>query len=175
MNKLPDLPAPNPVNQLKGKRNRAEGKAFEDRIDEAFAYYAKTGYALIDKTPEPFKIIRRLEDTRFIGCFQKKAQPDYKGTIKGGRTVIFEAKYTSTDRITQDRVNDTQASYLDQAERLGARCYVLVGFRSGKAFKLPWPIWRDMKERFGRKYVTEKDLKSYEIAGSWNSLLLILD
>ena len=60
MNKLPPLPAPNPVNQLKGKQNRAEGKAFEDRLDEAFAYYAKTGYALIDKTPEPFKIIRRL-------------------------------------------------------------------------------------------------------------------
>jgi len=175
MNKLPDLPAPNPVNQLKGKHNRAEGKAFEDRLDQAFAYYAHTGYALIDKTPEPFKIIRRLEDTRFIGCFQKKAQPDYKGTIKGGRSVIFEAKYTSTDRITQDRVSNAQATYLEQAEALGARCYVIVGFRSGKVYKIAWPVWRDMKVRFGRKYVTEQDLKQNEIAGSWNSLLLILD
>ena len=81
MNSLPPLPAPNPVNQLKGKRNRAEGKAFEDRLDEAFAYYAKTGYALIDKTPEPFKIIRRLEDTRFIGCFQKKRSPSRSSAV----------------------------------------------------------------------------------------------
>lgn len=175
MTELPPLPAPNPVNQLKGKRNRAEGKAFEDRLDEAFAYYAKTGYALIDKTPEPFKIIRRLEDTRFIGCFQKKAQPDYKGTIKGGRSVVFEAKYTSTDRIAQDRVSNAQATYLNQAEALGARCFVIVGFRSGKAYKVPWHIWRDMKEHFGHKYLTEKEMQIYEIAGSWNSLLLVLD
>lgn len=175
MNKLPPLPAPNPVRQLQGMKNRAEGKAFEERLDATFAYYAKTGYALIDKTPEPFKIIKRLEDTRFVGCFQKKAQPDYKGIIKGGRTVIFEAKYTSTDRITQDRVNDAQAAYLTQAEALGARCYVICGFRSRRVFKLPWNIWRDMKAHFGRKYITENELQTYKVAESWNDLLLVLD
>ena len=175
MDKLPPLPAPNPVNQLKGKRNRAEGKAFEDRLDEAFAYYAKTGYALIDKTPEPFKIIKRLEHLRFIGCFQKKAQPDYKGTIKGGRTVIFEAKYTDSDRIQQDRVSDAQWSYMEQVTELGARCFVLAGFKSGGIYRIPWPVWSDMKKKFGHKYVTEKDLSEYRISKSWNDMLLILE
>lgn len=175
MEKLPDLPAPDPRKQLQGKKNRAEGKAFEDCLDATFAYYASRGYALIDKTPEPFKIIKRLEQTRFIGCFVRKAQPDYKGTIKGGRTVIFEAKYTAGDRITQDRVSEAQWSYMEQASELGARCFVLVGFRSRKVYKVPWPVWRDMKDHFGRKYVTEKDLKTYEVAGSWNGLLLILN
>ena len=32
-----------------------------------------------------------------------------------------------------------------------------------------------MKEVFGRKYVTEQDLKQYRVAESWNDLLLILD
>lgn len=175
MNRLPPLPAPNPVNQLKGKRNRAEGKAFEDRLDEAFAYYAKTGYALIDKTPEPFKIIKRLENTRFIGCFIKRAQPDYKGTVKGGRSVIFEAKYTSTDRITQDIVSEAQWSYMDRATALQARCYVIAGFRTNTVYRIPWSVWTSMKETFGRKYVTEADLKPYRVAESWNDLLLILD
>ena len=173
MNKLPPLPTPE--NQKKGKQNREEGRAFEERLDASFAYYASRGYALIDKTPEPFKIIKRLENTRFICCFVKRAQPDYKGTIKGGRSVIFEAKYTSTDRIAQDRVSNAQSTYLNQAEALGARCFVIVGFRSGKAYKVPWHIWRDMKEHFGHKYLTEKELAIYEIAGSWNSLLLVLD
>ena len=124
MNKLP--PLPNPVNQKKGKKNRQEGKSFEDILDRTFAYYSARGFALIDKTPEPFKIIKRLEQMRFIGCFVKRAQPDYKGTIKGGRSVIFEAKYTSTDRLTQDRVSDAQCSYMNLASELGAKCYVII-------------------------------------------------
>lgn len=175
MDKLPPLHAPDSSRRVQGRKNRAEGKAFEERLDQTFAYYAKTGYALIDKTPEPFKVTRRMENARFVGCFQKKAQPDYKGTIKGGRTVIFEAKYTSTDRITQDRVNDTQSSYMEQASELGARCFVLVGFPSRKVYKIPWNVWRDMKQYFGRKYVTERDLKNYAVSGSWNGLLLVLD
>ena len=175
MTQLPPLPAPNPVRQLLGMKNRAEGKAFEERLDATFAYYADKGYALIDKTPEPFKIIRRLEQTRFIGCFIKRAQPDYKGTVKGGRTVIFEAKYTTADRITQDRVSDAQWSYMDRAAELGARCSVLVGFKSHRVYKIPWQIWRDMKETYGRKYLTEKECGIYEVPGSWNDLLLVLD
>ena len=173
MNRPPTCP--DPGKQLQGKKNRAKGKAFEDCLDATFAYYAKTGYALIDKTPEPFKIIKRLENTRFIGYIGKKAQPDYKGVIKGGRMVVFEAKFTSGERITQDRISSAQRAYMEQAAGLGARCYVICGFRSGRAYRIPWHIWRDMKEKFGRRYLTEEELKTYEIAGSWNDLLLVLD
>lgn len=164
-----------PKNREKGKKNRAEGKAFEEILDHTFAYYSAKGYALIDKTPEPFKIIKRLEQTRFIGCFVKRAQPDYKGTIKGGRTVIFEAKYTGTDRMTQDRVSDDQADYMDRATQLGARCFVLAGFKNGGVYRIPWIIWRCMKEKFGRKYITEKDIQEYRVSKSWNDMLLILE
>lgn len=172
MDKLP--PLPNPVKQKQGKQNRAEGKAFEDRLDAAFAYYADNGYALIDKTPEPFKIIKRLEHLRFIGCFQKKAQPDYKGTVRGGRTVIFEAKFTTTDRITQDRVREQQWSYMEKASKLGARCYVIVGFQSGRAYKVPWAVWREMKEHLGHKYATEEELDYYRVPVAWDGRLQIL-
>ncbi|MBO6269429.1 MAG: Holliday junction resolvase RecU [Clostridium sp.] len=173
MDKLP--PLPNPVNQKKGKKNREEGRAFEEILDHTFAYYSSKGYAQIDKTPEPFKIIRRMGEGRFLGCFIKRAQPDYKGTIKGGRTVIFEAKYTSGDRLTQDRVSDIQAAYMDQASALGARCFVLAGFKHGGVYRIPWSDWTSMKEKFGHKYVTENDLQAYRISKSWNDLLLILD
>jgi len=175
MSKLPPLPVPNPARQQQGRKNRAEGQLFEAVLDRTFAYYSEKGYAQIDKTPEPFKIIKRLENTRFIGCFTKRAQPDYKGTIKGGRTVIFEAKYTGTDRLTQDRVSDDQAYYMDRASALGARCYVLAGFKNGGVYRIPWSDWTNMKEKFGHKYVTEKDLQPYRISKSWNDMLLILD
>ena len=175
MIKLPPLPAPSKEKQKQGRKNRAEGQLFEAVLDRTFAYYSEKGYALIDKTPEPFKIIKRLEQMRFIGCFVKRAQPDYKGTIKGGRSVIFEAKYTSTDRITQDRVSDAQWSYMEKASKLGARCFVLAGFKSGGIYRIPWPVWSDMKKKFGHKYVTEKDLSEYRISKSWNDMLLILE
>ncbi len=175
MSKLPPLPSPNKEKQKQGRKNRAEGQLFEAVLDRTFAYYSEKGYAKIDKTPEPFKIIKRLEHLRFIGCFQKKAQPDYKGTIKGGRTVIFEAKYTDSDRIQQDRVSDAQWSYMEQVTELGARCFVLAGFKSGGIYRIPWPVWSDMKKKFGHKYVTEKDLSEYRISKSWNDMLLILE
>ena len=157
-----------------GRENRAEGKAFEDKLDKAFAYYKATGFAQIDKTPEKMKVIRSMNRGHFECCFDAKSQPDYKGTIKGGRSVMFEAKYTTSDRITSERVNDLQWKYLDQAAALGAFCYILAGFKTGNVYKIPWEIWAKMKEYFGRKYVTEKDLRQYLVQPSWNGLLQIL-
>lgn len=167
---------PDPRKQIQGKRNRAEGKEFEKRIDESFSYCRARGSALIDKTPEPVKILERMNNGQFKCCYDKKAQPDYKGTLKGGRAVMFEAKYTSGDRITGDRVTDTQADYLNQAAALGAFCYILAGFSSWNVYKIPWEIWRDMKAYFGRKYITEKDpeLQQYKVkTGSFGYLMII--
>lgn len=172
-NKLP--PLPNPENQARGRRSRAKGRAFEDLLDASFAYCRKTGAALIEKTPEPMKVIRSMGQGRFLACYTKSAQPDYKGTVKGGRAVMFEAKYTEHDRITQDAVNEQQSDYLTQAAALGARCYVVVGFSTGNVYRVPWSIWITMKQHFGRKYATEEDLKPYQVQPSWNGTLLILN
>lgn len=158
-----------------GSKSRAKGKDFEDKLDKAFAYYKARGYAQIDKTPEPLKVLRSLEAGRFIAAFDKKAQPDYKGTIKGGRSVMFEAKYTASDRITADRVTEEQWEYLSQAASLGAFCYILAGFNTGSVYKIPWEIWSKMKDYFGRKYVTEADLTQYQVQLAWNGLLQIIN
>lgn len=175
MAELPPLPRPDPKRQLQGLRSRAIGKAFEDRIDRTLEYYAARGFAQIDKTPEPMKILRRLDKGRFVACFLKKAQPDYKGTIKGGRSILFDAKYTEADRMSQSAVSEEQWKHLDSGAALGARCYVLVGFRSGKVYRVPWSVWADMKRIYGHKYVTEAEIEQYQVQVSWNDLLMILD
>ena len=178
MYELPPLPMPkrpDPKRQLQGLRSRAIGKAFEDRIDKTLEYYAARGFAQIDKTPEPMKILRRMDKGRFVACFLKKAQPDYKGTIKGGRSILFDAKYTEADRMHQDVVSEDQWKYLDRGAALGARCYVLIGFRSGKVYRVPWSACADMKRIFGHQYVTEAEIKQYDVQVSWTGLLMILD
>ena len=158
-----------------GKENRAEGKAFEKKLEDAFDYYKSKGFAQIDKTPEPTKFVKRLKGGQFIAAPDKKAQPDFKGTLNGGRSVMFEAKYTSGDRIEDKRVTETQWRYLTQATGLGARCFILAGFSSGNVYKIPWEKWTAMKEIYGRRYVTEKDLLQYQVKTGWHGLLMILN
>ena len=163
--------------QLAGQRSRALGKLFEDRIDQSFAYYKAKGFALVEKTPEPIKILGKPDkNQRFIACFSKAAQPDYKGTMKGGRTVVFEAKFTwaADQRLHQAAVKDGQAEYLELYESLDARCYIIAGYASGAVFRVPWAVWKNMKAYFGRKYVTEESLQKYRVKTSWNNVLLLL-
>lgn len=165
----------NPKRQRQGAINKARGKRFEERIENSFAYYGEKGFAVIEKTPEPMRPIKSAGSGKFIAFFEKKAQPDYTGTIKGGRAVRFEAKFTSTDRVEQSRVLEVQASNLDRHQRLGARCYVIVGFLNNEVYRIPWAVWREMKERYGRKYITEKDIQEFRVATARNDTLMLLD
>ena len=169
--------AKDPRRQLQGAVSKAKGKEFEDRLDKTFAYYRAHGFAIIEKTPEPMRPVKSLGNGRFEAFFEKKAQPDYKGTIKGGRTVMFEAKFTGTGKMEQSRVLKGQADYLDQHQMLGARCYVIVGFSSGAVYRFPWNIWKNMKKHFGRKYVTEADVEiaAYLVSVTRGGILLLLD
>ena len=161
--------------QRRGRRSRAKGKAFEELLDRTFAYYSSKGFAQIDKTPEPMKPIQRLDNVRFIACYEKKAQADYKGTIKGGRSVIYEAKYTEQDRLLQNAVDENESKYMEIHQSLGARCFVICGFSTGNVYRVPWGVWSNMKRIYGHKYVTEEGIKQYQVQKSWNDMLLILD
>lgn len=166
-----------PRRQVRGAVSRAAGKLFEQRLDNTFAYYRETGAAIIEKTPEPMRPTESLGNGRFVAYFEKKAQPDYKGTIKGGRTVMFEAKFTSSVKMEQNRVTPGQAEYLDQHQALGARCYIVAGFSTGNVYRFPWPIWRDMKAHFGRKYISESDpaLRDFKVLQTRDGIMLLLD
>lgn len=170
MNKAKD-----PMRQYQGTVSKAKGKFFEDYIDKSFEYYRYKGLAIIEKTPEPMRPSKNLGNGKFIAFFEKKAQPDYKGTIKGGRSVLLEAKFTSAGKMEQSRVLPEQADRLTRHQMLGAACFVVVGFDTGGTYRIPWSIWQNMKEHFGRKYVTEADLKDYRVETASNGVLLLLD
>ena len=66
--------AKDPKRQLLGKIARQKGQYFEQRLDSTFDYYRDRGYALIEKTPEPMKVIKPEGNGRFLACYTKKAQ-----------------------------------------------------------------------------------------------------
>lgn len=167
-----------PRRQWLGKVSRAKGQAFEKKLDTAFEYYTEKGFADIEKTPEPMRPIKPYGDRKFgqfVAVFAKKAQPDYKGTLKGGRSIMFEAKYTDAEKLEKSRVSKEQTDYIDRHYALGARCYVLIGFKSEEVYRIPWDVWQDMKAIYGRKYLKETDIQQYKIKSAWNGLLMILE
>lgn len=145
------------VNRLRGARNKANGQDFEKIIEQACEYYSDRGVAEIEKTPEPMKVIGSQGGGKFTSVYEKKAQPDFKGTLKGGRSIVLEAKVTTTGKLEQSVVTEEQGKRLDRHERAGAACYVLVSFGFILFYRIPWAVFKRMKELFGRKYIIPSD------------------
>lgn len=163
----------NPHNQIRGAQNRAQGNIFERIIDSACTDYRQAGFAEIEKTPEPMQPIRNMGQGQFIAHFAKKAQPDYKDTLRGGKSIVIEAKHTDGDRIKQDRVTPEQTEALNRHYELGALCFVLVSIRMNLFAMIPWPVWERMKLHFGRKYMTEQDIARYKVPFNGRSVLFL--
>lgn len=149
-----------------GLKARNNGQQFESLIEKACLRYKALGKAFIEKTPEPMKPLHQANHRgQFLACFVKQAQPDYKGTLKGGRSVVFEAKHTDDLRIDQRRVTEEQAAALSRHEKLGAVAFVLVSFRFENFYCVPWSVWANMQQHFGKVSVNENDLLPYIAPG----------
>ena len=154
----------NAQRSLIGRQNRQAGESFESLIAASLEWYADKGVACIEKTPEPMKVLSKPDKKgRFLACFIKAAQPDFKGTLKGGRSVAFEAKKTVRDRIEYKAVTDEQNDRLEMHHQLGAAAFVLVSFGLQDFFRIPWEVWRDMKAIYGRKYIKQQECEPYRV------------
>ena len=144
--------------------SKRSGEYFEAIISSSLNWYADKGLALVEKTPEPMKPLSRPNKKgQFLACFTKAAQPDFKGTLKGGRSIVFEAKHTDDDRIEDKRVTKEQADRLQLHHSLGALSFVLVSFGLDDFYRVPWEVWREMKAIYGRKYITRQELEMFRV------------
>lgn len=160
------------LDSWKGKRNNAQGHFFEGFIKTACAVYKQKGIACVEKMPEPFMVLEKRDKGIFKGRFIAHAQPDFMGTLSGGRSICFEAKYTSTDKLGQNVLTGEQWDSLEQHWKAGAKAGVCAGIKDVYAF-IPWPVWRSMQDIYGRKYMTAEDLEPYRVR--FNGACMFLD
>lgn len=156
----------------KGKKNNAQGHFFEGFIKTACTIYKQKGTACVEKMPEPFMVLEKRDRGIFKGRFIAHAQPDFMGTLYGGRAICFEAKYTSTDKLGQAVLTGEQWNSLEQHWMAGALAGVCVGIKQVYAF-VPWIVWRSMQAIYGRKYMTAEDLEPYRV--KFNGACMFLD
>lgn len=108
--------------QIRGKQARVAGGYFENIISASCDYYLSRGLAKIEKTPEPMKPLgAKNRKGQFLACYTKQAQPDYGGTLKGGRSIYFEAKHTDDERIEQRRLTQEQGVALNAVVEIKPR------------------------------------------------------
>lgn len=163
--------------QFAGRRSKAVGAMFEAMLNASCHYYRDKGLAAIEKVPEPMRPLKPYGDRkmgRYIACFEKQAQPDYKGVLCDGHAVIFEAKHTDKDRILESVITETQRQNLNDFSRLKAECFVIVSIGFQSFYRVPWEVFRDMKKYFGRKYMNLEDLRPYRLKQN-RGILLILE
>lgn len=152
------------LKRQRGLRSRQNGTLFESMIDASLNWYATKGEAHIEKTPEPMRPLSKPNQRgQFLACYTKQAQPDYKGTLKGGRSIVFEAKHSEGDKIDYGRVTEEQRDALEAHYQLGAVAGVLVSLGMTDFYMVPWKTWRRMMEIYGRKHMKKADLECYKV------------
>lgn len=148
----------------RGRQSRIYGDNFENMIAASLQWYEEKGVACIEKTPEPMKPLGRPNKKgQFLACYTKAGQPDFKGTLTGGRSVVFEAKHTDSDRIEYSRLTEEQIKKLKKHHELGAAAFIMVSFGLQDFYRIPWEVWRDMKAVYGRKHMKQKELDPYRV------------
>jgi len=148
--------------QWQNTANNAQGGIFEELIKTACIIYRHQRRAEIDKVPEPFRVTQKHANGLFTGRFTAPAQPDFSGTLAGGRAIHFEAKFTTTDQMKRAALTDEQMDRLERHTEAGALTGVCVGIKD-KFYFVPWGIWKDMKGIYGRQYVTAEDIEPYRV------------
>lgn len=160
-----------------GRRSRQLGDIFEQWILRGCDWYCDKEIAYIEKTPEPMRPIKVYGDRRkgqFIAIYTKQAQPDFKGTLYDGSTIIFDAKSTSQDILQQSAVTDEQRKEFDRYEKMGARCYIMATLDFTDFYRIPWGDWKAAPEKLGRKHFKRGDLEPYRIQCR-NGVILFLE
>lgn len=106
------------------------GAKLEESVKFVCELYRKRGFAVIDKTPEPIKQLGKMDSHgRFKACYEKKAQPDFKG-VHMGMAICFDTKATESDRFQLSNVTPWQFEYLSDYRKSGGAAFILLKIKS---------------------------------------------
>ena len=147
---------------LRNKVSSARGRAFESLLMSGCNYYRQRGTAIINKVNEPYIVTKKATGNKFSGRFTGRAEPDFKGVLYGGRAIAFEAKSTQKSRIQRNAVTDTQMEWLREQKDFVAVTFVAVNIQD-KFYSVPFDVWDDMKNIYGKKFLMPEDIAGYEV------------
>lgn len=106
------------------------GARLEESVKLVCELYRKKGVAVIDKTPEPIRQLGKMDSKgHFKACYEKKAQPDFKG-VHEGMSICFDTKATESERFQLSNVTPWQVEYLSDFRKSGGDAFILLKIKS---------------------------------------------
>jgi len=125
-----------------GKEAAAAGAALEKLLDHHHAWAARLGLAEVRRVSPH---VRHLGPGKvpgsFSAVFDSPGGCDRRGTIRGGRSLIVEAKSSAAGNLTWSEFTPAELADLGDAHRLGALCLVAWERRDlGAWFVVPWEL-----------------------------------
>lgn len=132
------------------------GNELEKRANHQNIIYRKEKRALILKVDVPIILTNK-------GLIAKKSTVDYTGTIKGGKSIAFDAKETlSKTSFPLANIEDHQLAYLDFQQNLGGIAFFMIHFKSlypDEVFITPIQLIKKYKEENIRKSIPINEFK----------------
>ena len=115
----------------------ASGNDLEGWLDDQHEAARALRLADLEHQNPAVRVLRHLDAARFEGQWRARSGPDYRGTLRGGRSVTVEAKNAGRDRLKlvddgsphYDGVKQHQADALNRALALGGVALLVVRFR----------------------------------------------
>lgn len=142
------------------------GTALEELLETANRQYRARGIAVVEKVPTAWVATRSRG--AITGAYpQRPAVADFIGCL-GARAVAVEAKETRLPRLPWSNIHQHQAAFLDDCQRLGALCGLVVMWTGPEqrceVWSVPWSVVRELMAG-QRKSLAWEPQSRYRVVG----------
>ena len=147
------------VRRHAGRVAHARGDAFEAVLAPHHAVAAAEGIADVRKVGAPVIVGRKGKPLRWAGV----GPADYVGTLRGGRSLVVEAK--SVDgRLSLADIPEHQREHLDACAALGGLALLAVELRGKGVYVVEWATapWRVSRRHVSGTLVQGRTLPAVE-------------
>ena len=160
----PRVAAPAVARRRAGAVAHARGDAFEDVLAPHHAVAAAEGIADVRKVGAPVVVGRRGKPVEWAGV----GPADYVGTLRGGRSLVVEAK-SFAGRLSRLDIPEHQRAHLDANAALGGLSLLALHVYTCGVYVVEWTVapWRvtervvrEVVEVDGRKVKVERTVES---------------
>lgn len=143
-----------------------KGALFEQEVIYANEAYKRKGIALIQKISTPWKVVRR--GNQIVSAFPEgKSTLDFRGTVKGGKSVSFDCKESEDERgLPLKHIEPHQIEYIREAIVMGEISFILCLMKVyNKRYLIPgrkvldyWDFWQSNKGKRNCNYIAIEDM-----------------
>lgn len=160
----PRLASPAGARRRAGAVAHARGDAFEDVLAPHHAVAAAEGIADVRKVGAPVVVGRGGKPIAWAGV----GPADYVGTLRGGRSLVVEAK-SFAGRLSRGDIAEHQREHLDACAALGGLALLALNVYGCGVYVVEWTaapwrvterVVREVVEVDGRKVTVERTAES---------------